>query len=388
VVSVLKIVDFNHCFSLEVCTLPTFANGQLTTNHTFFKSGSEVAVTCSSTYAPVSLTTTCQSDRTWLPSPKCTQVTCSVPSLLNGYYVLNNGKVTANSLLSVESVITPICVVGYTPIPSTARTCQSDGQWTEPQPTCIAITCESLPINVLDGHYDAGGSSAPFMYNHRITPSCNAGYYLQRGEERRCTEINVWSGENPVCLPITCTHPNNYSHGSYNGTQTVYTFGSTLIPSCQTGYTLNNNDNVRICVNNNTWSGSKPECHIVKCTAPPTIEHGSLSSGKDVFDAEAVITITCNYGYEEENGLTSLTCRDDGTWGSSLPRCIPIHCNDSSDVTHTAITDYPALAFGEVGNVSYNATFFNLKNGLLQVNCSSERKLSWINPPEFGEQIY
>ena len=144
-------------FSLEVCTLPTFANGQLTTNHTqYFKPGSEVAVTCNSTYAPVRLTTTCQSGRTWFPSPKCTQVTCSVPSLPNGYYVLNNGQVTVNSSLSVQSVITPICVVGYTPTPSTTRICQSNGRWTEQQPTCIAITCESLPQNVVDGHYDAG----------------------------------------------------------------------------------------------------------------------------------------------------------------------------------------------------------------------------------------
>jgi len=378
---------FNYCFCLEVCSLPTFANGQLlTTNHTqYFKSGSVVAVTCNSTYAPVSLTTICQSDRTWFPSPKCTQVTCSVPSLLNGYYVLNNGQVAANSRLSVESVITPSCVIGYTPTPSTARTCQSDSQWTEQQPTCIAITCESLPHNVVDGHYDAGGSSAPYQYNYRVTPLCNAGYYLQRGEERQCTEINVWSGEDAVCLPITCTPPNNYSHGSYNGTQTVYTFGSTLIPSCQTGYRLNNNHNVRICVNNNTWSGSKPECHIVQFTAPPTIEHGSLSSGMDVLDYEAVITVTCNHGYEEEYGRTNLTCRDDGTWGSSLPRCVPIPCNDSSDVTHTAITDYPSLAFGEVGNVFYNTTFYNLQNGTLEVNCSSERKLNWMTQPIFGK---
>jgi len=308
-----------------------------------------------------------------------------VPSLPNGYYVFNNDQVTVNSSLSVQSVITPNCFDGYTTTPSTARTCQSNGQWTEQQPTCIAITCESLPQNFVDGHYDAGGSSAPYLYNHKITPSCNAGYYLQRGEERQCIEINVWSGEDAVCLPITCTHPNSYSHGSYNGTQTVYTFGSTLKQSCQTGYRLNNNDNVRVCVNNNTWSGPEPECNIVKCTAPPTIEHGFLSSEKDVYDYEAVITVTCNHGYEEEYGRTSLTCRDDGTWGSSLPLCMPIPCNDSSDVTHTAITYYPSLKFGEVGNISYNTTFYNLQNGTLEVNCSSERKLNWVIQPYFGK---
>ena len=334
-------IIFSVFFSLEACIPPAFANGQLTTNDKqYFKSGSEVTVTCNHIYVPVSLTAACQVDRTWVPSPQCTKITCLIPALQNGYYDFNNVQATANTRLAVQSIITPICFVGYTPTPS------------------------------------ATGAI------------CTEGFYPQRGGERRCVGTNLWSGEDAVCLPITCNPPKNYNHGSYNATQTVYTFRSSLKPACQTGYTLNNNDNVRVCVNNNTWSGTEPECHIVQCTAPPTIEHGSLSSGMPLFDYATVITVTCNHGYEEENGRTSVTCRDDGTWSSSFPRCVPIRCNDLSGVKHESINNYPSLTFGEVGNVSYNATFYNLKNGSLLVNCSSERKLSWINPPEFGEQFY
>ena len=368
-----------------VCTPPTFADGQLTADgKKFFSPDSEVAVTCNNNFVPVSLTTTCQSDRTWFPSPQCTRVSCVVPYLQNGYYKFNNVHVTADTRLAFQSVITPNCFDGYTPIPSTPRTCQSTSQWDVREQICKAITCVAFPKDFQNGYYDAEGRNSPYQYNQSITPSCKGGFHLQQGGERRCTGINEWSGEDAVCQRITCRHPNNFTHGNYNGTETVYPYITTLISSCQTGYRLNNKDNVRVCVNNNTWSGTEPECQIVQCSALPTIEHGTLSSDIPLYDYGTVLSVTCNHGYEA-NGRISVTCQADGTWDSPLLQCVPIRCNDSSGVKHKAVTDYPSLSFGEVGNVSYNTLLYSLTNGTLRVNCSSERKLNWITEPEFGK---
>ena len=67
--------------------------------------------------------------------------------------------------------------------------------------------------------------------------------------------------------------------------------------------------------------------------------------------------------------------------------CVPLICNDSKGVEHEAIQSYPLLAFGEYLSVEYNSTFFIIKNGSLQVNCTAERRSAWIDKPFFGESF-
>jgi len=206
--------------------------------------------------------TTCQSDRTWVPSSECREVTCTVPILQNGYYMLDNSQVSAGSVLALPSVLTPLCSVGYTPVPPTTQTCQINGQWTGQTPTCIAITCGNLPQDFANGYYDVEGHSAPYEYNHAIVPSCNDGFYLQQGGKRHCIGINLWSGDDALCFPITCASPRAFRHGTYNLSQNEYAYGSVLVPSCLNDYHLENKENHRVCVNKDSWSGVDPVCQI------------------------------------------------------------------------------------------------------------------------------
>ena len=62
-------------------------------------------------------------------------------------------------------------------------------------------------------------------------------------------------------------------------------------------------------------------------------------------------------------------------------------CNDTSDVQHESIDSYPVLDIGEHANVSFNSKMFYLITGSDEVECSTSKRLAWINAPHFGKTI-
>jgi len=375
---------------LEVCTSPTFDHGILEPLiHGLYKSGDQVNVLCTSIYAPVSATTTCASNRNWKPTPLCSDITCSVPAVANGMYFLNNKHVYSGHNVVSGSVIELICSIGYTVTPITSRICRNNRLWSEPAPACYPVTCLNLPPFFEFGKYNHAGISSPYPYNFTIRPSCFVGYYLYQGSNRQCTGTtnNAWSGENPVCSPITCRSPYVISHGSYNKNQEVYSYGSTLVPSCDTGYYMVNNVTQIVCEQQNTWSAKQPVCQIVQCREP-TVTNGELLYQSISFTYSMQVTIKCHDGYEIEDGAYIRTCHEDGTWGTHPLQCNKIVCNNTNYVRHNGIEYFPPLAYGNVLNVPLNNSLFFLKNGSLAVSCSWDRELRWISAPELGMKLF
>jgi len=354
-----------------------------------YKPNDTIAVRCNDTYAPVVPKTTCTDNRTWDPHPNCTNITCAVPEEENGQFYFNEQPVNADFLLATGSEIQLSCYVGYTPIPAnTLLTCQTTGKWSKQESNCTRITCSDLPLNFTNGGYQTGVRSQLYNFNHTISPFCFEGFYLKNGTDRQCIGINEWSGGEPVCSLITCPSPNNFSYGSYNVSQREYTYGDVLVPLCDTGYYIANDVMERVCNQNDIWSGDNPLCNIVQCDEP-SVANGMIASNLTSFNYSAQIEIECHMGYEIIEGSTIRTCQDDGTWGPQPLDCDTITCNDTSEVFHKAITSDPLLIlkFGEVQNVTVNTTYFYLMSGSVSVNCSWDRKLKWISPPELGMHI-
>jgi len=369
--------------------MPSITNGNLSTNEkTVIKSGETLHVnfTCTNDLSPVNHITTCQSDRTWNPKPSCSNITCVVPILNYGYYMSNDITMSVNTNVAHHSIITPHCFDGYalTFYAYNYLTCQNDSQWSGQTPSCTPITCYNTPETFDNGRYETGGQMSTFQYKQSILPKCNIGFYLQKGTERRCNEINSWSGESPVCSEITCISPDEFTNGRYNGSQTNYSYGTVLVPLCDKGHYIANNVTERACKEKDTWSTKDPVCQIVQCLEPKPVDHGSLNiSHEHQYEYKTILTLTCDSGYEPANGKTNASCFDTGSWDFML-RCVKLQCNNTSDVEHAAIQTYPLLAFGDVEKAAYNATLFNLLKGSLKIHCSLERKLTWIDPPQFG----
>jgi len=408
-----------------------------------------VTFTCNAGYVPSRFDTTCQLNRAWLPNPSCTYVSCELPSITDGYYTNNRHDSIYTSPLPYGANIQPHCSSHcYTPSPATARTCQDNGHWSGSEPSCIpTVTCNSLPT-LTNGNYDDGSNTAPYYCDEDISPKCHDGYYMVgSGVNRRCIANEKWSGENPSCERITCSAPKTVNNGVYNGSGSVYNYGTILVltcdrgyyisnnavanrkcvgkdrwsannpichrircgqpyridhgqyninnqgsydfgtvitPICNKGYTIANNVTERVCEEPNRWSSDEPQCTLVTCIRPTSIENGVLTPNQHTYDYNTWITLRCNAGYEVKGGIQQLRCLEDGSWGAVSLQCVKIVCNDTTNVQHESINTYPNISFGEPGNVTYNSSFFHLKEGSTKVNCSAGRKLVWTKPPQFG----
>ena len=124
-------------------------------------------------------------------------------------------------------------------------------------------------------------------------------------------------------------------------------------------------------------------CPVPELTDGQYTRNKNVVSSGSLVNYNVVIQPECNSGYEL-NTNTHLTCLGDGTWGSIIPACNKVRCNDTSGVTNVAVIKFPALLFGEEANVSYNSEHFFLTEGSMAVTCLQNRQLKWIQAPVFG----
>ena len=351
-----------------------------------FKSGEGVSIVCYSSYTLVNSDTKCQPDRSWGPTPSCALNLCQLPSIDNGYFVMNGNQLSGPQ--SAASVIQLHCNNGFTSSSNfTELRCLGNGLWDVTTLNCMPITCTRLP-SIDNGQYAVIGEpqTSPYKYNQSIVLQCNPGYDTNGlNGPRQCTEINTWSGIDQNCFAITCDHPNGFTYGRYNENKATYYYGNVLEPSCDEGYFISNNVTRRVCVKQDEWSGDEPLCDRIKCKQP-TILNAHLDYENDVYDYNTSITIRCLEGFEITDGSYTRRCQKDRTWGSKPLQCVKILCNDTTNITHQAISNsnYPHLGFNETELVLYNSSFFFLQSGSNQVICSANRKLNWISKPFFG----
>jgi len=181
-------------FFTEVCSPLSLENGQLLTEDSnIFKPGEQVTFTCKSNYAPFYTKTTCQTDRSWSPQPSCIEVTCTVPTFLEGRYYLDQNVVESETMLGFQSIITPVCGIGYLPSPDTQRTCQSDGQWSGQPPRCTQITCDAEDVQhkAIQKYPSLGiGETVDVSYNTSLFNLKNGSLQVKCTAERKLTWIH------------------------------------------------------------------------------------------------------------------------------------------------------------------------------------------------------
>ena len=118
------------------------------------------------------------------------------------------------------------------------------------------------------------------------------------------------------------------------------------------------------------------------CSAP-NVPNGKVAGDqKDIYMSGDEITIACNSGYGTLTPTT--TCQRTRSWLPN-PDCRFMFCNDTRDINHASINEFPTLGNGENGHASFHSERFYLKAGSVEVTCSNNSKLSWVKVPEFGK---
>ncbi|KAI8510762.1 hypothetical protein Bbelb_116780 [Branchiostoma belcheri] len=215
---------------------------------------------------------TCQADETWSnPVPTCTPVQCPARA------APANGAVTPTRAVSYPNGVTFTCNSGYTLNGQATPTCQADGTWSHPAPTCQAKACPQLPI------LNNGNRTEGHRYGDKVIFSCDEGYELIGSENRTCQADQTWSGVQPNC----------------------------------NSYELIGSEN-RTCRADQTWSGVQPNCNKKLCQQLMAPSNGNISGNSSYGD---VVTYHCDPGYEI-SGDKQRTCQSDQTWSGTQPTCV------------------------------------------------------------------
>ncbi|KAK7501166.1 hypothetical protein BaRGS_00007651, partial [Batillaria attramentaria] len=259
---------------------------------------------------------TCQADKSWsVPELTCERVNCGDPPVLDHATPdLVNGTL-------YSAIITYICDFGYKARGSGISTCQADKSWSETELTCERVNCGDPPV--LD--HATPDLVNGTLYSAIITYICDFGYKARGSGISTCQADKSWSETELTCERVNCGDPPVLDHATpdlVNGTL----YSATITYICDFGYKARGSG-ISTCQADKSWSETELTCDLVSC---PKIPARNLPNGEvegDNFTVGGVIRFTCNIGYRLQ-GVSSCTCRLDGTWSSPVPSCIVVECSD------------------------------------------------------------
>ncbi|XP_049337518.1 CUB and sushi domain-containing protein 1 isoform X2 [Astyanax mexicanus] len=242
-----------------------------------------------------------------------------------------NGK-KMGTLTTFGATAIFMCNTGYTLVGSHVRECQANGLWSGVDTKCLAGHCDS-PDPITNGHISGDGSS----YRDTVVYQCNLGFRLIGTSVRICQQDHRWSGQAPVCVPITCGHPGNPSNGRTNGSE--FNLNDVVNFTCSSGYVLHGTSRAQ-CRMNGQWSNPLPVCKVVNCSDPGFVENAVRHSAQrypESFSYTHSVMFHCKRGFYLL-GSSVLTCQSNGLWDRSLPKCLFISCGDPGTPPFAVLT--------------------------------------------------
>uniref|UniRef100_A0A8C1SNY0 CUB and Sushi multiple domains 3a n=1 Tax=Cyprinus carpio TaxID=7962 RepID=A0A8C1SNY0_CYPCA len=229
----------------------------------------------------------------------------------------NGKKIGTQTSFGATAIFT--CDNAYMLVGSTVRECLSSGLWSGTETRCLAGHC-GLPEQIVNGQVIGEN----FGYRDTVVYQCISGFRLIGSSVRICQQDHNWSGQLPICVPISCGHPGSPIYGRTIGNG--FNLNDVVSFSCNMGYVMEGPSRAQ-CQANRQWSQPPPTCKVVNCSDPgipansirqSKIEHGNFTFGTVVF-------YDCNPGYYLF-GSPVLTCQPTGQWDKPLPECIVVDC--------------------------------------------------------------
>uniref|UniRef100_A0A669CBN4 CUB and Sushi multiple domains 3 n=1 Tax=Oreochromis niloticus TaxID=8128 RepID=A0A669CBN4_ORENI len=259
--------------------------------------------------------------------PHCQVISCGeLPSPANGK------KIGTQTTFGATAIFT--CDAGFMLVGSAVRECLSSGLWSGTETRCLAGHC-GIPEGIVNGQVIGEN----FGYRDTVVYQCLPGFRLIGSSVRICLQDNQWSGQLPICIPISCGHPGSPIYGRTVGNG--FNLNDVVSFVCNRGYEMEGPARAQ-CQANRQWSHPPPTCKVVNCSDPgipansirqSKIEHGNFTFGTVVF-------YDCNPGYYLF-GSPVLTCQPTGQWDKPLPECID--CGHPDKFTFGSTVRYSCL---------------------------------------------
>nr|XP_058904515.1 complement factor H isoform X3 [Kogia breviceps] len=244
--------------------------------------------------------------------PKCVEISCKQPTILNGY------PVSQKEIYKAKERVQYKCSSGFEYRERGDAVCTEYG-WT-PVPSCKVKPCDFPVIKHGRLHREYRGYF-PASLNQYFHYHCDQ-YFVPPSQRfwgyLTCT-LKGWTPEVP-CLR-QCTF-NYLENGHYPSYEEKYLQGKTVTVHCYNGYSLQNNQTTMTCTENG-WS-PPPKCIRVKTCSKSDIQikNGFFSESTFIYPLNKQTQYKCKSGYVTADGNTSglITCLQSG-W-SVQPVCI------------------------------------------------------------------
>ena len=265
----------------------------------------------------------CGNNTQWQPdlnSSLCQIVDCNEPTVPQfAELQMPTAATTYNTTRRIR------CMDGYTLVGMGETTCSALGAWMPDlnnSSRCDPVDCKA-PVNPANGltSLDSGTQTTLFS---TATITCYTGYTLNGANLTQCETSAMWSPQPNAtkCEPAICGALPSLSNGTIAGTQ--YTFGETLVFTCDSGFQLLGK-NSTVCQADGAWSSSVSTCEAVDCQDPGTPLNGTRLG--DIFTFPSAVEYSCDFGLIV-SGSGRATCLPDATWSSPVPVCELVDCGN------------------------------------------------------------
>ncbi|RXG68519.1 Sushi, von Willebrand factor type A, EGF and pentraxin domain-containing protein 1 [Armadillidium vulgare] len=312
------------CEKVSCDSPPKLLNGKILGNS--FKFSDQIIYECNEGYnINGNNMLTCDENGNWIGDvPSCLIVNCTKPK------GPSNGRVRVTGLFYGASV-NIVCDPGYKIEGESKLTCQANAQWDKEMPFCSPLICPPAPR---PPHSSYNSSELYFESFTHLEYKCDLGFTTKiRNKILQCSSQAVWKGELIDCKPVDCGKPKNIKHGIIDGDK--YTFGHIIDFSCFEGYKLIGEPKAT-CQSNGKWT-DMPTCERITCGSPPLTPFGNVVMDKPEGDFNSSVHYECHRGYVL-NGFPKIICEKSGEWSSLAPRCDPVLCPEPPEELNAVIS--------------------------------------------------
>ncbi|XP_018417804.1 PREDICTED: complement receptor type 1-like [Nanorana parkeri] len=243
----------------------------------------------------------CQADGTWSNSvPECEAAMCPPPETIpNGtFYPVKEEYYFADAVRYECS--NPNMVMEY----DSSIFCMENGNWSDPQPRCIEVNCESP---VVPHSRKLSGFIGPYRLHSMVRFECNRGFQMEGSDTIVCNLDSRWEPAPPECIGAFCPEPRLLHGKVIRGKKTDgYKVRDSITLACDTNSNLNGANKVT-CGNDFQWNPNLPTCELENGCSSPNIRNGRVTLKNGIsydpeihghgFSSSDKIEITCDTGY-------------------------------------------------------------------------------------------